>query len=187
MIFVTIYTDPATGKEIDSIINPWTNKKVEIEPFGGSEPIRVIYRAGGGDVEPERAAPPGYDMSNRILVGPAWVEGDDVWLRSDNVLRMEPEDGAKGRTVQVNDWSTYHGSLRQVADPAVISAPATWAFNDINTWPRSMDMGDLPGNSVARGYGRKVFSIDDMPDTWKTMMAERHPDILADPNGATAG
>jgi hypothetical protein len=37
---------------------------------------------------------------------------------------------------------------------------------------------------VARGVGRKVFSINDMPESWRQLMAENHPDILDDPLGA---
>ncbi len=186
VLMLSFNLDPVTGEPIETFKNPYTNEDVEVKPFGGREPIRVTYKAGGGETA-MRGAPDGYALDSRIPVGPAWIEGDDVWVRTDNVFRMEPEDRSRGGLVQVNDWSTYHGSLADVADPDVESAPATWAFNDINTWPSWLGMDDRPGNYVTRGIGRKVFSIDDMPRIWKDMMAEKYPDILNDPEGALAG
>jgi hypothetical protein len=186
IIMLSINIDPITGKEVKIFKNPYTNKEVEVKPFGGTEPILVTYKAGGGEAA-ERSPLPGYKIESRIPVGPAWIEGDDVWVRTDNVFRMEPEDREKGRLIQVNDWSTYHGSLADVANPEIESAPATWAFNDINTWPSWLGMEGQPGNYVMRGIGRKVFSIDDMPEIWKAMMAKKYPDILADPEGAVQG
>ncbi len=188
-LMLSINLDPVTGEPVKNFINPYTNEEVEVKPFGGTEPLRVTYKASGGETEMGSmgGTMPGYKLESRIPVGPAWIEGDDVWVRTDNVFRMEPEDRDKGRLIQVNDWSTYHGSLADVANPDIESAPATWAFNDINTWPSWIGEGTPPGNYVTRGYGRKVFSIDDMPQIWKDMMAEQHPDILADPEGAMAG
>jgi hypothetical protein len=189
LLMLSINLNPVTGEPVETFVNPYTNEELEVKPFGGLEPIRVTYKAGGGEsgMDAMGGTPPGYKLESRIPVGPAWIEGDDVWVRTDNVFRMEPEDRSKGRLIQVNDWSTYHGSLADVTDPAVESAPATWAFNDINTWPSWFGKDNPAGNYVTRGFGRKVFDINDMPKIWKDMMAEKHPDILADPEGAVAG
>jgi len=188
VLIINFPINPDTGQYIETFKNPYTDKEMELQAFGGTEPIRVTYRRPGSEPTPPPAAPPGYKFTaSRLPVGPAHIEGDDVWIRSDNVFRMEPTTPGKGRLMQVNDWSTYHGSLQDVANRDIDSAPATWTFNDINTWPRWMGMEDRPGNYVARGFGRKVFSIDEMPESWRALMAEHHPDILDDPPGAISG
>jgi hypothetical protein len=90
----------------------------------------------------------------------------------------------RGRLIQVNDWSTYAGSLRSVSDSEIKNPPSMWIFNDINTWP---EMGDHPGNYVSRGTGHKAYSFDEMPSTWKLLMKEQHPQIASDPTGALKG
>lgn len=188
VIVINFTIDPETGDPIETFTNPYTNKEMKLQSFGGIDPIHVTYRSGGGESGPEQASPPGFKVTaSRLPVGPALIEGDDVWVRSDNVFRMEPTSPGSGRLVQINDWSTYHGSLKDVANSDIKSAPATWSFNDINTWPSWMGMENRPGNYVARGMGRKVFRIDDMPPSWRRLMAERHPDILKDPLGALRG
>lgn len=188
VLIINFLIDPDTGQHIRTFKNPYTNEDMELQTFGGTEPIHVTYRRPGSEAGPAQPAPPGYKVAaSRMPVGPALIEGDDVWVRSDNVFRMEPTSPDKGRLMQINDWSTYHGSLQDVANPDIKTAPATWSFNDINTWPRWMGMEGRPGNYVARGVGRKVFSIDDMPASWRQLMAKHHPDILDDPLGAVTG
>ena len=188
VIVINFTINPETGQPIETFKNPYTKKEMELQTFGGTDPIRVVYKSGGNTLGSGRGAPPGYKITaSGVSVGPAVIEGDDVWVRTDNVFRMEPNLPDNGRLRQVNDWSTYRGSLKDVASPDLESAPATWAFNDINTWPSWMGMEDRPGNYMGRGAGRKVFSIDDMPSSWRRLMAERHPDILNDPLGALTG
>ena len=100
---------------------------------------------------------------------------------------MAPDTPEAGKLFQINDHSTYHGSLRDVADPDVKNAPATWSFNDLNTWPAWMEMGDNPGNYFSRGFGRKVFAIEDMPSTWHRFATDRFPEVMKDPRGALQG
>jgi len=173
--------DFETGQEISEIRNPYTGQMIRIKTFGGTEPIRSIFQAPSDKASDARPSPPGYAMTRGETVQPVMIEGDDVWVRSDNIFRLEPDAGTDNPLMQVNDWNTYHGSLKDIADPDIASAPATWTFNDINTWPGWMNMGTRSGNYVSRGAGRKVFDIKDMPSDWRQLMAQHHPDILKDP------
>ena len=125
-------------------------------------------------------------MSVGTDYGPAWIIGDDVWVNGDTWFRSEPV-GDQGRLVQVNDWSTYHASVAEVADTSVSSAQATMNFNDINTWPTWLNMGDHRGNYVSRGFGRKMHEPGGMPPAWLGFMAERYPAESRDLVGAIEG
>jgi hypothetical protein len=121
------------------------------------------------------------------VIGPAWIIHDDVWCNADLVVRAEPPNDLD-MTIQVNDWSTLHGSISEVADPDVKSAAATHTFNDINTFNHPwIGMHGVPANSVSRGFGRKSHSLDGMPAQWRAFMAEHHHDVLADIPGAIDG
>ena len=74
-----------------------------------------------------------------------------------------------------------------MANPEVLSAPATWHFNDILSYPPWLGMGDRPGDFVSRGFGRKVSSFDAMPLKWQELVRMRHPEIYEDPAGALDG
>ena len=171
------YADIGSGKLLERFENPFTGETVDIRPprLGNSKRYFTI-----DGLEYERAPREGYRMTEYGDIGPAWVIGDDVWIQADTGFRAEPLT-QEGRLSVVNDWFTYHGSISEVSDPAVMSAAATQIFNDINTWPSWLNMGDHPGNYVSRGFGRKVASVEEMPDAWKALMKDIFPEAYKDP------
>lgn len=171
------YTDIESGELLESFDNPFTGETVAIRPprLGNS---KRRFTVDGLDYE--RAPREGYRMEEYGDIGPAWVIGDDVWIQADTGFRAEPLT-ADGKMSQVNDWFTFHGSISEVSDPEVKSATAAQIFNDINTWPTWLNMGDHPGNYVSRGFGRKVAAMEDMPPVWQRLMKDIFPEAYADP------
>lgn len=165
------YADLESGELLETFKNPIT---------GASTPVRQpgVIRGGSRFDKTkqirESRERPGATVTAGTDIGPAWIIGDDVWVHADTWIRAEPT-GAEGQLLQVNDWSTYHASLADVADPSVASAPATMNFNDINTWPSWLGMGDQPGNYVSRGFGRKLHSGEGMPPSWLRFMNDLYP------------
>jgi hypothetical protein len=176
------YTDVETGRFLETFKNPLTGKEVKVN-YAPPRVGKRVYTKDGLKNDFQR---PGVTLTRTGNVGPAWIEGQDIWVRGDTSLRGEPNaPGAK--LFQVNDWSTYFGALKDVADPDVKSAPAGQAFNDVNTWPDWLEMGNQPGNFVSRCFGRKVTRYEDMPEVWRKIMAERAPAVAKDPAGALKG
>ena len=183
-ISMVFYTDLDTGEFLESFRNPFTDEEVEVGYF----PARPGKQVRSIDESPEERPAEGGFRSIRIHpLGPAVIEGDDVWVRDDAIFRREPETPQAGRPFRGNDWSTYHGSLKDVANPEVLNAPATWHFNDILSYLPWMGMGDRPGDYVSRGFGRKVSSFDAMPARLRELIRTRHPEIYKDPAGALDG
>jgi hypothetical protein len=181
-ISLVSYTDIETGEFLETFRNPLTGAENRVNYFPAT-PRATLYTRDGPQVKPPPR--PGYTIrSSHPLV--AVVEGQDVWAMSDDMTRFQPESADAGPLFQVSDLNTYHGRLDDVANPEIASAPATWDFNDILTWPPWLEMGDRPGYYVSRGYGRKVFSFDDMPDETLALVRKRFPDIYKDPEGALA-
>lgn len=184
VISLVFYTDIRTGDFLQRFTNPYTGREVEINYFP-PRPTRRIYSVDGpGTPPPER---PGYEVIDSHPLGPAVIQANDVWVRVDDITRMEPLKPDVGPVFRVNDWSTYHGALSDVADPDVLNAPATWHFNDILSWPPYLEMGDHPGDFMSRGFGRKVGAFSEMPAPLQALIRERHPAVYRDPAGALQG
>lgn len=177
------YTDRATGKLLETFTNPFTGEKHPIKQPGLVRSSAHHVKTGRTS---HRQAQPGMKLTEYLNIGPAWAIGDDVWCRSDGGFRSAPTTD-KGTLLQINDWTTFHGSLAEVSNPEVKSAKATQSFMDINTWPAWMNMGGRPGNFVSRGFGRKSWSIDGMPPEWSRFMKDMYPKEFADPRAYIEG
>lgn len=195
---LAFYLDPATGAVMDKYANPWTGETLDI-PYGEGKPTTRRQKLTGMDIA--MRAPPGMKAAASSSRR-AWSEGGEVWVRGDLAIRMEAEgapveaamgSGGSGtgatsptttRLMQVNDWFTYHGKASDVMDPSVKNPPSDLYFNDLNTWSSWLKMGDMPGNFVGRGFGRKVFAYQDMPQAWRDLVAARYPAVARDPEAA---
>ncbi|MDX2224192.1 MAG: hypothetical protein SFV21_15685 [Rhodospirillaceae bacterium] len=181
------YTDLATGRLLETFDNPYTSQRRTVEQPKLGRPVRVHGLTGVESDGPALAGPDKGPVSRNAAIGPAWIIGDDVWCNGDLVVRAEPPNDL-GQLIQVNDWSTYHGSARAIADPDVPSAAATHTFNDINTFNHPwIGMTGVPAWSVSRGFGRKGHDVDAMPAEWRRFMADAHPEVMKDIKGAMAG
>ena len=183
-ISMVFYTDLETGEYLETFRNPFTEQEVEVAYFPARPSTQVRRIEESHEESPARE---GFRSIRTHPLGPAVIEGDDVWVRDDAIFRTEPETPAAGRPFRGNDWSTYHGSLADVANPDVLNAPATWHFNDILSYPPWMGMGDRSGDYISRGFGRKVSSFDSMPVRLQELIRMRHPEIYGDPAGALEG
>ncbi len=173
------YTDLDSGKLLETFTNPYTEERIPVNQPGLRKSSGRYGKAGPIRNRPER---PGMSMVEFEGIGPAWVIGDDVWCRDDGGFRAEPTTD-EGSLLHINDWTTYHGTISEVSDTGVTSANATQTFNDINTWPVWLNMGDSPGNYVSRGFGRKSWSIDGMPSDWRGIVQDQYPEVYADIRG----
>lgn len=186
------YTDLKTGELLKYFDNPYTGERRQVEQpelvrFNRTHGLRGVERAAASPVETNKDETSRGTVTHNDDIGPAWIIGDDVWVNGDIVERRElPND--LGHVVQVNDWFTSHGSLSNVANPDLKSAPSTHTFNDINTFNSPwIGMDGIDASSVSRGFGRKTHAVQEMPDSWRKFMAESHPEILADVSGAIDG
>ena len=177
-ILKIFYTDLKTGELLESFDNPYTGKTVEAQQPGLFKTTRVFGMNGvdHGDKKD--------NVFRDDRLGPARIIGDDIWLNADSILRSEPPN-RRNKLVQVNDWSTYLGSMREVADPSLTSASATHTFNDLNTFNSSWSGMDGLKNvwSISRGFGRKSHTPDALPDIWKKFARETNPELLSDKPG----
>ncbi|MEQ8508862.1 MAG: hypothetical protein RIB43_07655 [Rhodospirillaceae bacterium] len=185
LLSIIFYSDLETGKRLEVFNNPYTGQKRPVQQPRVAR-VKRTHGLTGVISEPRPRAGSGA-VARKEQIGPAWVINDDVWCNADLLVKAEPPNDLD-MTIHVNDWSTYHGSIAEVSDPDVKSAAATHTFNDINTFNHPwIGMQGVTANSVSRGFGRKSRSVEGMPATWRGFMANHHPDILADIDGAIEG
>ena len=179
MVFLA---DLASGTRLSEWRNPYTDEllPVKFDPLG---PNTVHYRADNTRVLPTSLG--GARLEATARVSDPTIVGDDVFVRDESTARVF----SPGRTqpFEVNDLSTYHGSLAELRDPKVRMARATVAFAEVTGWQRWMNMGDRPGNLTSRSSGAKVRDFASMPANWRAMLAEAAPRIAADPVAALQG
>jgi len=181
VISMVVYTDPITGEVLESYDNPWTGETVDITPFPAAPAKRTITKDGviGPMIERE-----GTLVEHASPIGPSFIQGDKVWVYGDDMTALRSNDDEQNLIFGVNDWSTYSGALKDVADPNNGNPLANWHFNDIITWSPWLNMAGHPGNMISRGIGAKVRSLDEMPEDILTLIKRIHPKVYADPRGS---
>lgn len=174
-----ILCDLTTGEPLSQWRNPYTNETIPIR-FSPVGPTVVRYRADNSRVLPTEIG--GTPLQATAIMHAPLIVGDDVFQRDESVARVF----TPGRTTpfEVNDIAVYHGSLANLADPAVTVGEATVFFAEVTGWQRWMNMGERPGNLTSRLTGRKVRRYEELPQRWREQLAAVAPRIAADPIAA---
>ncbi len=177
---VVFYTDLETGARLRQWKNPYTEATVNVT-HGPLGPETIAFKADARKVEVPR------EVGGAIIAGKfdsqASVVGDDVWAQTQSTVSVTQKDAAVP-PFQVNEWSTFHGRAADVLAANKPFIPATSHLQESTSWSKWMGMADRPGNLTARCIGAKVKTYAEMPEKWRSLMAEAHPDIAADPIGA---
>jgi hypothetical protein len=169
----SFYTDLANGQLLRTFENPLTRRRVQIT-YPPAEASRLTFDARG-----RTDTPTGFlaSLARDARIGPAWLQGDDVWVEG-NIL-LSGQGAPSGRPIRVNDLTTYFGSARDVVNPNIPMPLSGQMFSDINIWPPWLDMGDQKGDYFSRCYGRKVASFEEMPGFWRRSMVAAFPGVTA--------
>lgn len=165
------YTHLETGALLEQWDNPITGATVPLS-YAAPRAAAVVY----GPLGPEEV-PSANGAERRHLLGPVSVVGDSVWLREETHVVVPPA-AAGARPLRVHDMYTLqspHAALRLDGRlPAWV--PAIGQFNDFNGWSPRFQMGDRPGTSLSRCAGRKERRWQDLPQRFRALAAQVHPD-----------
>jgi len=180
-ISMVVYTDPKTGEVLETYDNPWTGETVDVSRFPSAPAKRIIAKDG---VKSPLIEQEGTLVTHASPIGPSYIHGDKVWVYGDDMTKLESDDEERRLISGVNDWSTFTGSVADVANPANGNPLSDWYFNDILTWSPWLKMAGYPGNMISRGLGAKVRSFDEMPADILVLIKQLHPTVYADPRAA---
>ena len=176
---IALLFDRVTGEPLDTWRNPYTGEDIPVR-FRPMGPTRIRFGADNSRVSPREIG--GTPLETEATTHPPFIVGDDVFLREQSVARVfRPGDQPP---FEVNDLAVYHGSLANLTDPNVTVGEAMVFFGEVTSWQDWMGMGQRPGSLTSRLVGRKVTRYEDLPEAWRSRLAQLAPKIAADPVAA---
>jgi hypothetical protein len=176
MLELAYFTDLESGKPLTEFTNPFTNKTGTVPPsvFG---PNRVSLTTAG-------LQPPEFFQFGTLTfdgrLGPGFSDGEQVWVREDTLVKMISDNPAFGNYIY-NELVTYRGDWADMNDASQPSIGANITYNTTSNWRPWMMADDTPGHIMSEGFGRKVTSVDELPEDYLTMARQFDPDVIADP------
>lgn len=179
MLELGYLTDLETGEPLDEFKNPYTGKIVTV-PEQRLGPLPVMLTSNGVEIE-SGGAFDAIELKTRL--GPAIVDGDDIWLREDSTAKVDSDLPMMGKHVY-NELVTYRGRVSDLNNPDLASAPASVTYQSVTSWREWFESGGIPGHTTARAAGKKIFSVEQFPDDYLAAAQARHPEIIADPEAA---
>ena len=171
--------DLETGVPLTEWKNPYTGEVLPIR-FNVVGPTTVKYRPDHSRVLPKEIG--GTPLESSAVTHPPIIVGDDVFIRDESKARVFSP--GRATPFEVNDIALYHGSLANLSNPKVSVGDATVFFAEVTGWQRWMNMGDRPGNLTSRLGGRKLRRYEDLPEIFRRALAQRAPEVAADPIAA---
>jgi hypothetical protein len=184
---ITHYTDFETGELLDTLVMPFSNKKVKVPPyrfgpfktrFAVNLDEKETFAPAANTNENEFAPASEVSMTKSIEVGK--VDNGDLFLRHEEYGRVYPSD-AKLPSMFYKESTIWSSRLAEVLDPKRSKVNSTVAYSAMTIWRPWMDMGDLPGHTSSNGFGRRANSVADLPEDFLQYTRKIHPDVVADP------
>ncbi len=168
------FTDPVTGKAMETFRNPYTNQDCKV-PAGGLPPSKFRFGKDlsfhlGRDV-------PGLQMEHDVL--PAEVRGDDVWITERSRTAMSFPGAA--RPFRYSESNTFHAKKSDLERRGATRVTSEVSYTNVCSWRPWLGMGDHPGHLTATGIGRQNATMDSLPPAWLEATAAKRPEVLKDP------
>ena len=158
--------DLSHGKFIDTVMNPVTEKTVEVPPMALVEDPGYLNTLEGVISLDNPTAPP------RTRLEQFLVEDDLIKVEQ---IRLPPASWPATFVETSVNWSPRD----LFDDPGELSLPAGTAGGYVFPWPAWMAMGDQEGHMFATWHGRKLESIDQLPIDFLERAEKAHPELLA--------
>lgn len=200
VVETTYYLDVETGELLDTLEMPGTGKVVKVPLYrsgpaavtvGAKTAISELATGEEGVVsedgqEGTAAFAPKGDVKLERSVGPAVIDGNTVWIQTEEYGRVFPTDPKDAR-VFYKESAIWQGKLGELVDPTVHAASAKLSYSAASSWRPWMEMGDIKGHTMSSGIGATCDSLQDMPEEWLRLTKIHHPDILENPEGVLRG
>ena len=177
---VAYFTDLETGKLLETWDNPVTGKRIEV-PRTRMGPSTIYMTADGLQVNPVGEAS---GMQLDHFFRPAVESSGEVWITEEIRVNSRPPGR---RPFVYNEMSTYQAQRADLEDPEQAAVPTRVQYTSVITFRNWMGFGDTEGLTNARGIGRRVARIEELPPYYLELTERYHPDVLEDPLAVLAG
>jgi hypothetical protein len=156
--------DLETGEFTSEFLNPITGRMVAVKPsILTTDPGTVHNPRGFRNVNGNGEYQDRYAMFR--------LEGELLKLDS---VRGAPPDKPVTHMENSCAWCPFD----EFTNPNIASLPQHFVGGYLYDYPRWMGMGDRPGHVYAMFDGKKVASIEELPDEFLDRARREHPDLL---------
>ena len=184
---ITHYTDFDTGELLDSVVMPFTRRRVAVPAyrFGPAVTRFAVNLEEKSDFAPAKGttegefAPAGSVLMSKSIASP-FVRQGQLYLRHEEYGRVFPT-AATVPSLFYKESTVWSAPVREVLAGTTIQVDSQVAYSALTSWRPWMQMGDLPGNTVENGVGGRARSLAELPDDWLRYTRQVHPDVVADP------
>lgn len=156
--------DLNTGEFTNEVVNPVTGEKVAVGPsIITDDPGTIHNPIGFRNVNSDGSYQKRYTMF-RI---------EDDLLKLDSVRGAPPE---KPITHQENScqWVPFD----EFTNPSITSLPTHFAGCYLYDYPRWLNMGDRPGHLMGMWDGKKINSVEELPNDFLDLARRDYPELL---------
>jgi hypothetical protein len=156
--------DLETGEFTDTVLNPITGETVEIPPtIITTDPGTVQNQVGFRNVNGDGIYQVRYSMF-RI---------EDNLIKKDDV-RGAPPDMPITHQENSCSWVPYD----EFTNPTISSLPNHFVGTYMYEYPQFLKMGDRPGILTSMFDGKKINSVEELPDDYLDRARREHPELL---------
>ncbi len=172
------WKDPASGKLLDDWVNPLNGLPCQAVHFRSRQDLSF-----SPDGEVIDAGPFEGQITDAVISGPV------LWI-SESLLGAMPATRKPDQ-----DPLTYGGPVRSMLSLATFTTdadtvlakrpdfiPATLHFQSSSSWYPWMRMGQAQGQISFELFGRKLASVQEIPDDLRRILNERRAGFLQSPN-----
>jgi hypothetical protein len=171
---IAYFTDPDTGRVMDSWHNPYTDEQVTV-PETASQPTRTVITPALEVTIPK--ASPGLDFQTRVH--PPQLAEDDVWIAEETLVAFQPPGAPK--PARYTEFLTMHARRTDLETAGTKRVPCQTSYASVVSWRPWLKMGDHPGHLMANGSGRYDAPMSALPEAWREATRARRPETLTDP------
>lgn len=179
---VGYYLSPEDGRVLDTAMNPYTGKQIQLSHIKGG-PRQFLLTPDG--MKLLKGLPAGTEI--RVLFGKPFVVDGIVYLpeKSHAMIPSKVKDD-NGREVDwpflTDEFTTFSAPQAELNDDSLATAISTrFTFQNMMNWPVWMEMGTRPGFTMGRGQGGKITSFDHLPTSLRKPIMERDPVFYKNP------
>jgi hypothetical protein len=152
---LTFFRDKDTGEMLRDYLNPFTGKTNKVSPnqLGGNR--GQIFSGDGWSINFESGESP--------AANPWQLE----WHRSSDLVWMTSSRFSKGLAQPLMECMTVFCPADALLNSSIQKLPTHFTSTYLSAWQRWLDMGDHPGHLVWHSSGKKLASVDEIPDEYR--------------------
>lgn len=164
------YEDLKTGKIIETWLNPWTNKELDVIQIW-NDPVNQSF------VFPAEYMPYVFKFLPSTDLGDKLCFNLDLFLNYPSpITREEYPLNAQSNIYEASELFKFFVDKKDLINPALNSVPVQISWTRISPWMPFMEMGDRAGNLIFSCSGYKLANgFEGLPDHIKQYVALKNP------------